>query len=95
MKNSELIKRLEELDPDAEIICGTHNGKVDTYGVVDYVFCDSYEETIYNDLFGTPFGTPGSIDERLMAKDIMDKNIIFIGSYFPIKHAYEFNTDNK
>ena len=91
MKNSELIKRLEELDPDAEIICGTHNGEVDTYGVVDYVFEDSYEETIYNDLFGTP----GCIDERLMAKNIMDKNIIFIGSYFPIKHAYEFNTDNK
>ena len=91
MKNSELIKKLQQLDPDAEIICGTHNGEVDTYAVVDYIFCDSYEETIYNDLFGTP----GRIDERLMTKDIMNKNIIFIGSMFPTKHVYEFNTDNK
>lgn len=84
MKNSELIKKLEELDPDAEIICDAYNGEIETYGVLDFICEDDFKSSIYNDLYGTP----GPIDERLLTKEIMNKKIIYLGSHFPIKYAF-------
>jgi len=77
MKNKVLIKKLQELDPEAEIICGVHNGQADTYALADDIF-----EAPFEDLFNDIFGTPGQIDNRLIRKRL--KNIIYIGSTFPI-----------
>lgn len=75
MKNKVLIKKLQELDPEAQIIYGVHNGQTDTYALVDHIF-----ETPFEDIFNDLFGTPGNIDNRLLRKQL--KNIIYIGSTF-------------
>ena len=85
MKVRELLSLLQQCDLDATVICGVYNGKIDTYGVVDHIWEDFYEHTIYNDLYGTP----GKIDERLIDKEFINPNsrIIYIGSEFPYKHG--------
>lgn len=75
MKNKVLIKKLQELDHEAQIICGVHNGQADTYALADHIF-----EAPFEDLFNDLFGTPGQIDNRLLRKRL--KNIIYIGSTF-------------
>ena len=85
MKVRELLSLLQQCDLNSTVICGVHNGKVDTYGVVDYIWEDIYDRTIYNDLYGTP----GKIDGRLMNKELRNPNakIVFIDSEFPYKHG--------
>jgi hypothetical protein len=86
MKVKELISLLQKCDPDAETICGTNNGVVDTYAVIDHIFENTYGNSIYNDLFGTP----SPIDERLLSKEFSDlnKKIVYIGSLFPYKYCF-------
>lgn len=81
MKVKELIEKLKNTDPNSEVICGVNNGFVDTYGVVDHIWEDIYDHSVYNDLYGTP----GQIDGRLMDKELRedDKKVVYIGSDFP------------
>jgi hypothetical protein len=85
MKVKELIGKLKKADPNDEVICGVYNGFTDTYGVVDYALEATYEESVYNDLFGTP----GQIDGRLLDKELQEDNkkIVYIGSDFPCQNG--------
>ena len=78
MKVKELIEKLKQMDPDAEIWVGTHNDeRIPTYGLLDYVYEFNFEE-LWVDLFPTP----GDIDMRLIeGKNDKDK-IIFLGTSF-------------
>ena len=82
MKVKELIDKLKKADPNDEVICGVYNGFTDTYGIIDHVLEATYEESIYNELFGTP----GQIDSRLINKDHNSK-IAYIGSRFPVQYG--------
>ena len=85
MKVKELIEKLKKADPNDEVICGVYNGFTDTYGVVDHILEATYEESVYNDLFGTP----GQIDSRLLDKELQkdNKKIVYIGSDFPCQNG--------
>ena len=85
MKVKELIEKLKKADPESLAICGVNNGFVDTYGVIDHVWGALYEQSIYNDLFGTP----GEIDGRLINKELNNPNtkVIYIGSDFPAQNG--------
>ena len=85
MKVKELIEKLKKADLNDEVICGVYNGFTDTYGIVDYVLEATYEESVYNDLFGTP----GQIDGRLLDKELQEDNkkIVYIGSDFPCQNG--------
>ena len=85
MKVKELIEKLKKADPNDEVICGVYNGFTDTYGIVDHVLEATYEESVYNDLFGTP----GQIDGRLLDKELQEDNkkIVYIGSDFPYQNG--------
>jgi len=85
MKVKELIENLKKTDPDSLAICGVNNGFVDTYGVIDHIWEDYYDRTIYNDLFGTP----GEIDGRLINKELSNPNtkVVYIGSDFPYQNG--------
>jgi hypothetical protein len=85
MKVKELIEKLKKTDPNSEAICGVYNGFVDTYGIVDYIWEDIYDHSVYNDLYGTP----GQIDGRLMDKELRKDNqkVVYIGSDFPAQNG--------
>lgn len=91
MKVKDLVNQLLQHDQEAEVLQGVWNGETETYGVVDHVFEDYFENSVYNDLYGTP----GRIDERLLSKELNNKDakIVYIGSHFPIK--YSFNYEKK
>lgn len=78
MKVQELIEKLQQLDPNADVWVGTHNDKrIPTYGLLDYVYEFAFEE-LWVDLFPTP----GEIDERIIeGKQDKDK-IIYLGTSF-------------
>ena len=77
MKVKELLKALEGVDPEAEVIGGVWNGRVDTYKVMDDTW---YTE--FDNLWGDFYGTPGEMDDRLF--QIQSDNVFYIGSHFPI-----------
>ena len=82
MKVSELMILLQDQNPDAEVIMGSHNGEVNTYAVVDHIHHFKYGE-IYNDFYGTP----GPMDCRFFTPEMTDdKDMVYIGSLFPYKH---------
>jgi len=85
MKVKELIEKLKKADPESLAICGVYNGFTDTYGVIDHIWEALYDQSIYNDLFGTP----GQIDGRLMSKDLNNPNakVVYIGSDFPCQNG--------
>jgi len=85
MKVRELLSLLQQCDLDSTVLCGVYNGFTDTYGVVDHIWEDIYDHTVYNDLFGTP----GQIDGRLMSKELRNPNskIVYIGSDFPFQNG--------
>ena len=53
MKVKELLKALEGVDPEAEVIGGSWNGRVDTYEVLDHTHHIQYDE-LRGDFYGTP-----------------------------------------
>jgi len=63
------------LDPDAEVVGGVWNGRVDTYTVLDEVRVFPYDQ-IYADFYGTP----GAFDEKLL--HIHSKDVVYLGSLF-------------
>ena len=77
MKVKELLKALEGVHPEAEVIGGAWNGRVDTYKVMDDTW---YTE--FDNLWGDFYGTPGEMDDRLF--QIQSENVFYIGSHFPI-----------
>ena len=77
MKVKELLKALEGVDPEAEVIGGVWNGRVDTYKIMDDTW---YTE--FDNLWGDFYGTPGEMDDRLF--QIQSENVFYIGSHFPI-----------
>ena len=91
MKVKDLIEKLSQCNQNAEVLCGAWNGETETYGVVDHILEDYFENSVYNDLYGTP----GRIDERLLSKELNNKDakIVYIGSHFPIQ--YNFNYEKK
>ena len=77
MKVKELLKALEGVDPEAEVIGGVWNGRVDTYKVMDDTW---YTE--FDNLWGDFYGTPGEMDDRLF--QIESEKVFYIGSHFTI-----------
>lgn len=75
MKVKELLKVLDGVDPETELIGGAWNGRVDTYEVLDHTHHIHYDE-----LWGDFYGTPGEMDDRLFKID--SKMVLYIGSYF-------------
>ena len=75
MTVKELIDRLSPLDPDAEVVGGVWNGRVDAYTVLDEVRVFPYDQ-IYADFYGTP----GAFDEKLL--HIHSKDVVYLGSLF-------------
>lgn len=75
MKARELIDQLSQVSPDAEVIGGTWNGRVDTYTVLD-----SFHIVPYDDIYPDFFGTPGAFDDRLA--QIRSKDVVYLGSTF-------------
>ena len=63
------------MDPDAEVVGGVWNGRVDTYTVLDEVRVFPYDQ-IYADFYGTP----GAFDEKLL--HIHSKDVVYLGSLF-------------
>ena len=63
MKVKELLKALEGVDPEAEVIGGVWNGRVDTYKVMDDTW---YTE--FDNLWGDFYGTPGELRNVHMTK---------------------------
>ena len=75
MKARDLIDKLSQVSPDAEVIGGTWNGRVDTYTVLD-----SFRKVPYDDIYPDFFGTPGAFDDRLA--QIRSKDVVYLGSTF-------------
>ena len=75
MKSRDLIDKLSKVSPDAEVIGGTWNGRVDTYTVLD-----SFHKAAYDDIYPDYFGTPGAFDDRL--SQIRSKDVVYLGSTF-------------
>lgn len=75
MKVKDLIDKLTACDPDAEMITGIWNGKVNTYTVLD-----SVKEFMYEEIEADFFGTPGAMDERLFNSQI--EKFVYIGTQF-------------
>jgi hypothetical protein len=73
MKSRDLIDKLSKVSPDAEVIGGTWNGRVDTYTVLD-----SFHKAAYDDIYPDYFGTPGAFDDRL--SQIRSKDVVYLGS---------------
>lgn len=72
---SELIPKLQQLDPEDEIITTAFNGQVRTYALVDFVLQLDYDG-VYSDLFGTP----GPTDDRLLK--LTSKHLVSIDTLF-------------
>ena len=75
MKARDLIDKLSKVSPEAEVIGGTWNGRVDTYTVLD-----SFHKVPYDDISPDFFGTPGAFDDRLA--QIRSKDVVYLGSAF-------------
>lgn len=75
MKVKDLIDKLTTCDPEAEVITGIWNGKVNTYTVLD-----SVHEFLYDQIEADFFGTPGAMDERLFSNQI--EKFVYIGTQF-------------
>ena len=75
MTVKELIDRLSPLDPDAEVVGGVWNGRVDTYTVFDEVHVYPYDQ-----ISADFYGTPGAFDEKLL--HIHSQNVVYLGSLF-------------
>ena len=76
MKNKELIARLRQMDPEAEVITSFWNGHVDSYCIVDRV-----REWRYEDLEGDFFGTPSAADPGVFCSQA--EKVVFLGPGFP------------
>lgn len=83
MKVKELLKALEGVDPEAEVIGGSWNGRVDTYEVLDHT-----HHIPYCELRGDFYGTPGEMDDRLFKID--SKMVLYIGSHFSMLNRKAF-----
>ena len=81
MTNKEFQDKLRQFPDDAELWMGVWNGYVETYGVVDEVYDDTYLKWS-NDFFGTP----GRMDRRLFdnhkGHEHDDDLILCISSHF-------------
>ena len=77
MKVKDLLKPLEGVDPETEVIGGAWNGRVDTYKVMDDTW---YTE--FDNLWSDFYGTPGEMDDRLF--HIESENVFYIVSHFTI-----------
>ena len=78
MKVKDLLKALENVDRETEVIGGAWNGRVDTYEVIDHTW---YKELgCLKDDF---YGTLGKMDNRLFR--IESEKVFYIGSCFTIR----------
>lgn len=76
MKVSELIKRLENCDPEAEVWLPNINSRcVKGYCVLDHVMTFKFSE-IENDVVANP----GEIDERLLMNKTDESPVVYLGS---------------
>ena len=75
MTARDLIDKLSQVSPEAEVIGGTWNGRVDTYTVLD-----SFRKVRYDDIYPDFFGTSGAFDDRLA--QIRSKDVVYLGSTF-------------
>lgn len=80
MKVKELLEKLNDANPEAEVITSAWNGFVDTYAVIDFAWTDWKYANIYPDFFGTP----GKIDNRFFCHAYPMKDLVFLGSKFPV-----------
>ena len=78
MKVKELIEKLNQLDPEAEVWVATINDKgISTYGLLDHIMQDEFG-MYWVDLMPTP----GLIDERLIKDKKDEDNIVYLGTTF-------------
>lgn len=78
MKVKDLIERLQNMDPEAEIWVSTHNDdNTATYGVMDQVF-----EFNFENLWADLQNTFSDIDDWLIDDKQEKDKIIFLGTSF-------------
>lgn len=91
-KVKDLIKELQELDPEAEVwLSAVNDLGIPSYCVIDYIQHFKFGE-VRSDIFGNP----GQIDDRLLDNKNDETPIVYIGSledFMPLKRDTE--TDNK
>lgn len=75
MTAKELIEKLSKVAPDAEIIGGLWNGRVDTYTVLDELHVMPFD-----DIIPDFYGTSGPFDDKLLK--ISSKDVVYLGSFF-------------
>ena len=79
MKVKELIERLNDVNPEAEVITAVWNGFTETYAVIDVVLNDLKYDNIYSELLGTP----GRTDGRFFSHSKPMEDTVYLGSKFP------------
>lgn len=79
MKVKELLEKLNDANPEAEVITSAWNGFVETYAVIDTVWTDWKYANIYPDFFGTP----GKIDNRFFLSCLPDERSGFSWQQVP------------
>lgn len=78
MKAKELIAKLKELDPEAEVwLPATNKQGIPTYALLDHVMDYKYA-SIYGDIFNNP----GDVDLRLPKDGHDDDTVIVLSSKF-------------
>jgi len=75
LKVRELIQKLQECDPEAEVITTIWNGWVNTYAGIDWV-----HQAEYGKLSADFFGTPGRTDARVFRSSA--KRMVLVCSLF-------------
>lgn len=89
MKAKELIERLRQFDPEAEIWLPAVNKQgIPTYALLDHVIDCKYS-MIYGDLFNNP----GDIDMRLLKGGQDDDTVILLSSIFEYQQFQNKDTD--
>ena len=84
MKVKELTEILQGMDPEAELITDCWNGHVDTYMAIDHAW-----EFEHHEIESDFFGTPGSIDLRVLLS--CAEKFVFIGGRFQDTDERVFN----
>ena len=78
MKAKELIEKLLQVDPEAEIwLPATNRQGIPTYALLDHVF-----DCKYASIYGDVFNNPGDVDMRLLKDGHDDDTVVVLSSMF-------------
>ncbi|MDE6551893.1 MAG: hypothetical protein K2K98_02870 [Muribaculaceae bacterium] len=83
MKAKELIERLHQLDPEAEIwLPATNKQGIPTYALLDFVL-----DVKYASIYGDIFNNPGDIDRRLLKQGHDEDSVVLLSSLFEYRET--------